>query len=256
MRLASLGSGSRGNATLIEAGSTRILIDCGFAARELERRLQQVGVSAKDLSAILVTHEHADHIKGVGALARRYQLPVWMTAGTHAADRCGELPHLNIIKMHGDSYRTGEIDWQPFVVPHDSREPCQFIFRTQDVCLGILTDAGHITPHITHALSDCDALLLECNHDPDMLAEGPYPLHLQRRVGGDWGHLNNRQAVDLLGKLDVSRLKTLIAAHLSEHNNSPQKVRDCLLQAFPDVEPNLHIARQDQPLDWIDLDSE
>ena len=197
MRFASLGSGSRGNATLVEAGSTRLLVDCGFSARETERRLNQLDVAASSLDAILITHEHGDHIRGVGAMARRYCLPVWMTGGTRRQGRCGELPDEHGFSSHQAAFTIGDIQIAPFPVPHDAREPAQFIFSDGSSRLGMLTDSGAITPHIVEFLQECDALMLECNHDTDMLAHGPYPPSLQARVGGKLGHLNNQQAADL-----------------------------------------------------------
>ncbi len=253
MRFASLGSGSRGNATLIEAGGTRVLLDSGFAAREVERRLALLGVEATSLDAILVTHEHQDHIRGVGALARRYQLPVWMTPGTNQCERCGKLPELYLFSSHSGSFQIGAIEVTPFPIPHDAREPTQFLFSNGSCSLGMLTDAGSWTPHILGLLRSCSALLLECNHDNDMLADGPYPLSLQRRVGGELGHLNNQQAADFVGQLDHGRLRHLVAAHLSEQNNTPELVRESLLTAVPALEDRLSFALQDEVSGWFEV---
>ena len=253
MRFASLGSGSRGNATLVEADGARVLVDCGFPARELERRLALLGVDAESLSALLVTHEHSDHIRGVGAVARRYRLPVWSTAGTYGKGRFGELPRVHIFNTHGERIRVGGLDILPYPVPHDAREPCQFLFCGDGVRLGMLTDAGCITPHIVDVLRECDGLLLECNHDPRMLREGPYPPHLQARVGGHYGHLSNAQAAELLGEIETSRLRHLLAAHLSEKNNVPALAREALLRAAPAVEERLTVASQDGITPWLEL---
>ena len=222
MRFASLGSGSRGNATLIEAAGTRLLLDCGFSAREVERRLAELDVPAESLDAILVTHEHQDHIRGVGPLARRYSIPVWITHGTYNLGRCGALPDVRLIHSHQVPFTIGDIEIEPYPVPHDAREPVQYVFHTANAKLGILTDAGVVTPHIRKVLKACDALFLECNHDVEMLANGPYPYSLQQRVGGRLGHLSNHQAADLLQLLGHDRLKYLLAAHLSEKNNTPE----------------------------------
>ncbi len=253
MRFASLGSGSRGNATVIEAEDTRILLDCGFAARELEQRLTRLGLEPEALDAILVTHEHQDHIRGVGALARRYGLPVWMTQGTYRQARCGELPELHLLAAHDGGFRIGGIRVTPFPVPHDAREPAQFLFAAGRLRLGFLTDAGHWTPHILELLAPCDALFLECNHDSAMLAGGPYPPMLRRRVGGEFGHLSNGQALEFLRRLDYGRLRHLIAAHLSETNNTPQQVRETLLSELPALEPSLAVASQDMETPWFEL---
>ncbi len=244
MRFASLGSGSRGNSMLIEAGSTRVLLDSGFAAREVELRLRKIGVEPDSINAIVVTHEHQDHIKGVGAYARRYQLPVWMTAGTNSQDRCGRLPEVELFNPHEGGFRIGDLEAIPFPVPHDAREPVQFVFSYQGRRLGVLTDIGFYTPHISQMLQACDALFLECNHDIDMLAQGPYPPALQRRVAGDLGHLSNEQAAGFLRQFDLERLQHLVAAHLSEKNNTPELARRAMLSVSEKIEDRLSVAGQ------------
>jgi phosphoribosyl 1,2-cyclic phosphodiesterase len=253
MRFASLGSGSRGNAAVVEAGDTRLLVDCGFSLSELERRLAGLGLAAEALDAVLVTHEHGDHLRGVAALARRHRLEVWMTPGTCGGGGCGELPGLRLFNCHDGVFRVGGVAVQPFAVPHDAREPCQFVLCHGRSRLGMLTDAGTVTPHILERLDGCDALVLECNHDPDMLARGPYPPSLQRRVGGAFGHLSNPQAAALLADLDHARLRHLLVAHVSEKNNHPDKARGALLEAVPGIEPRLQLADQDRPGPWMDL---
>lgn len=253
MRFASLGSGSRGNATLIECGATRLLLDCGFAAREVERRLALLGVAAESLTAILVTHEHQDHIKGVGPLARRYGLPVWITHGTYRQGRCGELPDPRLIHSHQDAFRIGSLSVQPYPVPHDAREPMQYVFSSAEASLGVLTDSGSVTPHIQQMLADCHALLLEFNHDLEMLNNGPYPPALQRRVGGRLGHLNNEQAAGLLADLDHTRLSHLVVAHVSEQNNHPRKVRETILSRLPELAPRLTLTSQSEVSPWFEV---
>jgi phosphoribosyl 1,2-cyclic phosphodiesterase len=254
MRFALLGSGSRGNATLVEEGSTRLLIDCGFSVREAERRMARLGSSPESLSAILVTHEHNDHLGGVGALARKYRLPVWLTAGTEVAGRkrLGELPQIERLNCHSEFAIQG-LQLQPFPVPHDAREPCQFVFSNGDKRLGLLTDTGRSTQHIEQQLDACDALILESNHDPKMLAEGPYPPALQARVGGGLGHLSNGQAAGILECIDSSALQHLVAAHLSEKNNRPELAVTALSAAL-DCEPQwITLADQDGGLDWREI---
>jgi phosphoribosyl 1,2-cyclic phosphodiesterase len=252
MRFASLGSGSRGNATLVEQGDTLLMVDCGFSCVEVERRLQRLGRTADQLTAILVTHEHADHIGGVARLARRYQLPVWMTAGTAAMHRDGELPQQHRFNGH-ESFTIGELEIHPFPVPHDAREPCQFVFTDGARRLGILTDAGSITEHMVRSLEGCDALLLECNHDPRMLATGPYSPRLKARVGGHLGHLSNQQAAGLLQRLDCHRLQHLVAAHLSDKNNTPELARQALHAVTGGGDDGLCIADQEQGFGWREL---
>ncbi len=254
LRFASLGSGSRGNALLLETPHRRVLVDCGFPARETQARLSRLGVDAASLDAILVTHEHGDHIRGVGALARRYNLPVWMTAGTRRAGRAGEIANLQRIDCHGGWIGLGDLEFLPFPVPHDAREPCQFLFQHQGRRLGLLTDTGHITPHIRDLLLACDGLILEFNHDSEMLANGPYPPRLKARVGGRLGHLSNAQSIDLLRQLPLERLGCLLASHLSEKNNSVERVRAGLAEAFPHLENRVRFANQELGSDWVGLE--
>jgi phosphoribosyl 1,2-cyclic phosphodiesterase len=254
-RFASLGSGSRGNATVIEAGSTAVLVDCGFAARELVSRCEGLGVDPGELSAILVTHEHGDHMRGVGALARRFGIPVWMTHGTwHAAD-FGAISDLNLFSGHAPDFSIGELQVSPVPVPHDAREPIQFVFSFADMRLGLLTDLGNITPRVVERFDALDALLLECNHDQGMLAVGPYPPSLQARVGGHYGHLNNAQAADFLRRIDHGRLRHLVAGHLSEKNNSPELAREALSSVSADLSGCLSLLNQDQASGWFAIAS-
>jgi phosphoribosyl 1,2-cyclic phosphodiesterase len=252
MRFASLGSGSKGNATLVEAGGTRVLVDCGFSCAETVKRLARFGLEADALDAILVTHEHSDHISGVARLSRRYGLPVWMTAGTEAVHKGGELASWHCINSH-QPFTVGDLQVQPFPVPHDAREPCQFVFSDGRRRLGLLTDVGSITPHMIAALDGLDALVLECNHDPSMLAAGPYPPGLKQRVGGPYGHLSNQQAAELLEKINTSSLQHLVAAHISEQNNLPQLAFDCLTMAVGDNMGAIIVANQPDGMPWLGI---
>lgn len=228
MRFASLGSGSRGNALVVEVKQTRLLLDCGFGIRETVARLSRLDLQPEDLTGILITHEHADHIGGAVRLARRFELPVWLTHGTFTNHALAQtLPDIRLIDGHS-AFQADEIEVQPFPVPHDAREPVQYAFSSGSKRLGVLTDTGVSTPHIEAILSGCDALVLECNHDPDMLREGPYPPMLKQRVAGRFGHLDNGMAARLLANLDSSKLQHLIAAHLSEKNNTPELARAAL----------------------------
>lgn len=251
MRFASLGSGSRGNGTLVEQGSTLLLVDCGFSLRETERRLLRLGHDPAQVSAILVTHEHGDHLSGVGLFARRYKVPVWFSAGTRAACR-EEFEDAQVFNSHA-SFAIGDIEVTPFPVPHDAREPTQFVFGNGAHRLGLLTDTGALTPHIEQQLTGCDALLLECNHDRVMLANGIYPPVLKARVGGDFGHLSNVQAATLLQRIDCSHLQHIVAAHLSDKNNTPQLATEALAAALDCSHEWIGIARQDEGLDWREL---
>lgn len=248
MRFASLGSGSRGNGTLVEYNGTCLLVDCGFSLRETERRLGRLKKEAAELTAIVVTHEHSDHIGGVAALARKYSLPVWMTPGTRTR-RFGDLSDLRFFSRH-EPFRIDAIEVHPFAVPHDAREPSQFVFDTGDRRLGLLTDTGCATAHIERALSACDALLIECNHDSAMLAQGFYSPSLKERVGGPLGHLSNVQAAQLLACLNLSRLQWVVAAHLSRSNNTPRLARLALSEALDCAPEEILVADQEHGLPW------
>ncbi len=254
MRFALFGSGSKGNATLVEQGRTRLLVDCGFSVRELELRMARMGVAGESLTAILLTHEHGDHLGGAGALARKYKLPIWLTAGTARAaeKRLGELPERHILNCHA-RFAIGDLEVAPFPVPHDAREPCQFVFSDGDHRLGLLTDTGLTTTHIQRQLSGCDALILECNHDREMLRNGPYPPHLQQRIASALGHLSNEQAAAILQQLDTSALQHLVAAHLSETNNSPELAAAALSGALGCETDWVALADQEEGLSWREI---
>ena len=251
MRFTSLGSGSEGNALLVEAGTTRILIDCGFGVRDAIARLQRAGVEPETLAAILVTHEHGDHIGGVAAFASRFGTAVWLSFGTLAvvADAFAELSSVRSFDSH-DVLAIGDIEVRPFAVPHDAREPVQFVCSDGRWRLGVLTDLGASTAHVEASLSGCDALVLECNHDLDMLAAGDYPLSLKQRIAGRFGHLDNAAAGELLGRIDTSRLKHLIAAHLSRENNRPDLARAALARAVHCDPEWIGVADQERGFEW------
>ena len=251
MRFLSLGSGSKGNATLVEAGETRVLVDCGFTRQEFERRLAARGVEPADIDAVLVTHEHGDHVGGVGAIARAWQLPVYLTHGTAASGRVGKVPQ-SVIVEPGQPFTIGDIIVEPVPVPHDAREPVQFVFDWQCIRLGILTDLGSVSRHVVERFGGCDALLLEFNHHVEMLRNGPYPPALKRRVGGDWGHLNNEQAVAFLEAADTSRLHTLVVGHISEQNNAVAEAAAALARCDAVTEVQVIYAEQGAGFHWLD----
>jgi phosphoribosyl 1,2-cyclic phosphodiesterase len=249
VQFASLGSGSRGNCTVVEKEGTTILIDCGFSMRETEIRLQRLGRDIRHVSAILVTHEHGDHVRGVASLANKYQLPVWSSRGTAKAAKLDMLEHWNCIDIH-QKFEINNLQIQPVPVPHDAREPCQFILSDGDWRLGVLTDTGSITPYIEEQYSACDAFILEANHDEEMLARGSYPASLKLRVGGNFGHLNNGQAKDLLNSIDISKLQYLVASHISDKNNTVALARDKMSEALDADTSWIDVASQDEGLDW------
>jgi phosphoribosyl 1,2-cyclic phosphodiesterase len=252
VRFAYLGSGSKGNAALIEAGSTTLMLDCGFSVTSVESRLARRDRSPADVDGLVVTHEHADHIGGVARFARRHRVPVWMTPGTWAVARDRDIPDLRLFSCH-ETFSIGDLELEPMPVPHDAREPCQFVFGDGARRLGILTDTGHVTPHISARLRTCDALVVECNHDVDMLLEGPYPMRLKERVRGQLGHLNNGQAGALAAGVDATRLQHVVAVHISEVNNTPGLARTALAEGLGCDEADIGLAAQDEGLDWLTL---
>lgn len=254
MRFALLGSGSEGNALVVEAGATRIMLDCGFSVSETSLRLARLQLDASQLHAIVVTHEHSDHISGVARLARKFSIPVYLTHGTLRANPAAfaGVPAVNEIDSHR-SIEIGDIELHPFTVPHDAGEPVQFVFGDGSKRLGVLTDTGRSTPHIETMLSNCHALVLECNHDLDMLLGGEYPYHLKQRVAGRFGHLNNNEAAALLSALDNSRLQHIVAAHISRKNNTEARAVAALSAALGCEESWIAVATQDEGLSWREL---
>jgi phosphoribosyl 1,2-cyclic phosphodiesterase len=253
VRFATLGSGSRGNATLIECASCRLLVDNGLSLRELEGRLAQLGVEPDSIEALLLTHEHGDHSRGVAALANRYGVSVWSTPGTWRALGAPEVPRLRLFSGHTGVVRLGPVQVLPYPVPHDAREPVQFVMECPGGRLGMLTDAGAVTAHIRAVLADCDALILECNHDPDLLRSGPYPAALQRRVGGAFGHLSNLQAAELLDQTPSRGIRHLVLAHISEKNNRPDLVMGVVRGVDESLAQRTRLAPQGAPGPWVEL---
>lgn len=251
MQFASLGSGSKGNATLVRAGETLLMVDCGFSLRETTRRLARLSVHPGQLDAILVTHEHSDHSAGVAALSRKFGIPVFLTHGTAATGRCDGSHRLHCFNCE-DSFSIGCLDIKAVTVPHDAAEPCQYLVSRGGLTLGILTDLGSVTPHVLDSYRQCHSLLLEFNHDLPMLHAGAYPPALKRRVGGDWGHLNNAQAADLLRQMGGAPAGHLVVAHVSENNNSRQKAEAALLTVLASLE-RVVWACQSDGFDWLDM---
>lgn len=254
LRFASLGSGSNGNAWVVQAGRTTVMVDCGFGPREAARRLARLGLEAEDLDAILVTHEHGDHGRGVVKLALKARCPVWLSHGCHAMlEALGTAPvAANILAGH-EVFALGDLRVTPYPVPHDAREPVHFCFSDGARRFGLLTDAGHVTPHIEAVLTGCDALALECNHDVAMLRAGPYPEALRRRILGPYGHLDNAAAAALLARIGGARLTHVVAAHLSEHNNAPELARAALAGALGCEDAWVGVADQETGLDWREI---
>lgn len=253
MRFCYLGSGSAGNGLVVEADRTRVLLDCGFTIGETVARLARVGLVPEDIDAIVVTHEHDDHLGGVARFARRHGRPVWSTRGTL---RGREDAHAGIDVRLIEGYRPfaiGALEIRPFPVPHDAGEPAQMVFSDGARRLGVITDAGCSTPHIEAMLTGCDALALECNHDRERLMTSAYPWSLKQRITGRLGHLDNAQAAALLAALDRSRLQHVVAVHLSQQNNSPELARAALAPVLGCAPDWIAVADQAAGLDWRDL---
>ena len=256
LRFRSLGSGSTGNATLVEARSggrtSRLLVDCGFTLKHLDARLARAGLAASDLDAVFITHEHGDHIGCAHALSRRHKLPVWMSEGTWLATGGRDFEGRLQLARDGAEIALGDLAVQPFTVPHDAREPLQLRCTDGARSVGILTDLGHATPHVLDRIAGLDALLLECNHDSEMLAGSAYPAFLKLRVGGNYGHLSNAAAGAIARAVHHGGLRHVVAAHLSEQNNRPELVRRVLAEALGANEDEMLTANAADGSPWLD----
>ena len=255
LRFRSLGSGSSGNATVVEAGSgrqvRRLLVDCGLGLKQLEQRLARAGLTACDIDAIFITHEHGDHIGCAHTLALRERIPVWMSLGTYSAIGSPDFSGLLTHAADGSAIDLGEFCVTPFTVPHDAREPLQLRCADGDASLSILTDLGHATAHVLEQLARCDALLLECNHESALLEASTYPAFLKKRVGGKYGHLSNEDAGQIARAVCHAGLRTVVAAHLSEKNNSPRLARAALAEALGWSVTDIGVADPVHGTDWI-----
>ena len=237
-------------------GASRLLLDCGLPPRETERRLARLGLAPADLAGVIVTHEHGDHAGQAYPFAAQHGLPVWLTYGTRAAlMEEGKRPDgVETRTIEGRSaFAVGDIQVQPYTVPHDAREPVQYVLSDGASRLGVLTDIGASTAHVETMLSGCDALVLECNYDVDMMWAGDYPKWLKERITGPFGHLSNLQAERLLGALDRSRLKHVVAAHLSQHNNRADLAGAALARAMGCAQDWIGIATQEDGFGWREL---
>jgi phosphoribosyl 1,2-cyclic phosphodiesterase len=254
MRFGCLGSGSQGNGLVVEVDNTRLLLDCGFTLKETVFRLSRLGLEPGMIDGILVTHEHEDHISGVARFVRKFGTPIWLTYGTlrRVEKEFALLGAVNLIEDY-QRFSIGSIEVQPYPVPHDAQEPAQFVFGNGAFRLGVLTDTGCSTPHIEATLNRCHALVLECNHDALMLANGDYPYRLKQRVGGRFGHLENKASGELLANLDCSRLQHIVAAHLSQRNNTPLLAQSVLSRALNCGIEWIGVADQNDGFGWRQL---
>lgn len=248
MRFKNLGSGSTGNATVVEtSGSkpTRLLVDCGFGLKQLTERLGHAQLAPTDIDAIFITHEHGDHIGCATALALKYSIPVWMSQGTYEAIFSPDLKGLLRIAKDSEVFCLQDLQVTPFTVPHDAREPLQLTCMQGLNKLGVLTDLGHATAHVAHHLQQCNAIVLECNHDTDLLDNSNYPAFLKKRVGGAHGHLSNTAAADIAASCRHPDLQHIVAAHLSQENNRHELVLNCLGQVLsPQTEMTIATAAE------------
>jgi phosphoribosyl 1,2-cyclic phosphodiesterase len=275
LRYKNLSSGSTGNATLVEASNSigkpsRVLVDCGMRLSRLLELLALADVQPTEIDAIFITHEHSDHIGCVTQLASRYSIPVWASSGTHAAlqdiqlklhakrpTHSQLLPNFSgfeaLVRIAADNcpIAVGDLQLSPFTVPHDAREPLQLTCSDGDVKLGILTDLGHATRHVLDQLLSCNALLLESNHDEEMLSISKYPAFLKARVGGDFGHLSNAQAADILRNVMHSNLRHVSAAHLSQQNNHPSLAQSALSAVLGCMPAEILAACPEKGTPWL-----
>ncbi len=257
LRFRSLGSGSGGNATVVEshcgARVTRLLVDAGFALRQLDLRLAAAGLNADQIDAVFITHEHADHLGCAREFALRQDRPLWMSHGTHLAIGEPALPGRLHLACDNEAITLGDLLLHPFTVPHDAREPLQLVCEDGTRSLGILTDLGHVTDHVLAQLAACHALLFECNHDAALLAQSNYPPFLKQRVGGRHGHLSNAAAAVALAQLAHAGLKTVVAAHLSAQNNRPALARTALATALKCDDSDILVADQASGIGWLEV---
>lgn len=254
-----LGSGSGGNSTLVDVEGTRILVDAGFSGRDLARRLDRVGVDPGDIDGILVTHDHADHTRGVGVFARRHDTPVWITERTrHACRKLFRGEERTMPYRPGHPFRIGGVRVEPFITVHDAVDPVgvAVVDRGTGIRLGLATDLGRPNTQIRHALSACDFLILEANHDEALLYQAPYPWSVKARIASSHGHLSNEAAARFAVELLHPRLAGVLLAHLSNESNRPSLARDIVSRALDQAGWNgfLDVALQDEPTELIDIE--
>jgi phosphoribosyl 1,2-cyclic phosphodiesterase len=252
--LANLGSGSGGNASVVAGRRDAVLVDCGLSHKQILSRMQAVGLDPSRIRGIALSHEHADHVSGVRVAARRLGVPVWMTKGCRDALRFPLEFEVRLFEP-GVAFRVGEIDVEPFRIPHDTQDPVAFVLGTGTERVGIATDLGSVTHLVVDKLRSCRAVLLEFNHDVEMLMNGSYPWELKQRVRGRLGHLSNEQGAEILGAIATGRVEEVLLGHLSEHNNTPRLALEAARAAIARVgdgsgracPPRVGLCRQDQP---------
>lgn len=258
MRFKSLGSGSSGNALVIEGVSnhdtiTRVLVDCGFTQKELVARLALAGLVPQDLSAIFITHEHSDHLGCAVGFSRRWGIPLWMSEGTAlGAAKGADLSHVQYAH-DGYVFEVGCLRLVPFTVPHDAREPLQLRVEDARSRLALLTDLGQPTDYVIRNIYNCQALFLEANHEPDLLAKSDYPYYLKKRVAGKYGHLSNQLALEVVQEIRHSSLQHVVAAHLSQQNNQPELVAELFAPVLGCRPEQVCIASAEHGTQWMEV---
>lgn len=255
LRFKNLGSGSSGNATVVQARAgmqlTHLLIDCGLGLKQLDQRLGRAGMLAEQIDGIFITHEHGDHIGCAHQLSLRERIPVWMSQGTYRAIGMPDFQGLLRIARDSMPIEIGGMQVMPFTVPHDAQEPLQLSCSDGASRLGVLTDLGHASAHVLTRLAGCQSLLLECNHDSELLAASSYPAFLKQRVGGRYGHLSNAAAADVVRTLWHPALRQVVAAHLSEQNNHPDHARRALAAALGCSAEDVGVAGPSDGSPWL-----
>ena len=260
-----LASGSRGNSAIVSSSRTRILVDAGISCRETFKRMKAAGDDARTLSAILITHEHSDHVYGLQTLAKKLNIAVFMTGATHHAwakmvrDAVGERPELAKLEVFssGRSFHIGDIAVTPFTIPHDAADPVGFTFRAEGVKVGMATDFGYLPSSMHDHLRGCDVLVIESNHDLEMLRVGSYPWAVKQRVMSRVGHLSNQALADFFASDYDGSASYIVLAHLSEQNNHPEIARGAAEKALGPRQTLLHnrvmLAKQSEPMEAIRL---
>ena len=230
LRFSVLGSGSRGNSVLVTAGGTTLLVDAGLNLKTTRARMASLGLDAGSVDGILITHEHSDHVSQVGVLARNLGVPVWIGAGARRGAERYLSGREELVELPRGPFTVGSLEISPVAKPHDAADPVAFLMSRGEDTLGVFTDLGHVDDAVAEAISRCTVLLMEANHDPGMLARGPYPEHLKRRVGGSLGHISNEDSARALARAVSPRLRGLVLGHLSEQNNRPELVRRAFVE--------------------------
>lgn len=249
-----LASGSHGNSVFVSGGGVSILVDAGLSGVELERRMAVRKILPESLTAIVVTHEHTDHVKGAGILSRRYNIPLYINEKTclGAAGKIGKVDLIEYFKC-GQSFKIGDIKFDPFSISHDALDPAGLTLEHKNIKIAVATDMGVVTHLVKEHLKGCCLVYIEANHDGEMLMNGSYPWHLKQRIKGRKGHLSNQDTADTLAEIKSDTLSHVILAHLSEENNTPEKAFNTVNDAISTSNINLSVAMPHEPGKMIEL---